>query len=187
MSSFFARSTLILGGARSGKSRHAEELASEAGFPVTVIATAESRDEEMAARIERHRAGRPDAWKTVEEPVALAAALTRESAPGRILIVDCLTLWLANLLAGAENLPPGADARELPRFVAERGALLETLPALPGPVVLIANEIGLGLVPLSPLGRLFRDEAGWLNQAVAALCARVVFVAAGIPLALKKG
>ncbi|MBS0542275.1 MAG: bifunctional adenosylcobinamide kinase/adenosylcobinamide-phosphate guanylyltransferase [Proteobacteria bacterium] len=177
---------LILGGARSGKSRLAEQIAADSGLAVTVIATAEAGDEEMAARIRRHQADRPAAWKTVEAPLALAATLRREAAPERCVIVDCLTLWLANLLAGAEALSPGASADELPLFSRERDALLATLPALPGHVILVANEVGLGLVPETPLGRLFRDEAGRLNQAVAALCPSVIFVAAGLPLVMKE-
>ncbi|NTV10980.1 MAG: bifunctional adenosylcobinamide kinase/adenosylcobinamide-phosphate guanylyltransferase [Zoogloea sp.] len=176
---------LILGGARSGKSRHAEQLALQSGLPVTVIATAEALDEEMAVRIARHQAERPAGWATVEAPLGLAAALAGHAAPGRCLIVDCLTLWLSNLLAGAENLPEAAGADALPVFMRERAALLDLLPALPGRVLLVANEVGLGLVPETPLGRLFRDEAGRLNQAVAAACERVVFVAAGLPLVLK--
>ena len=178
---------LILGGARSGKSGEAERRAAASGLAVTVIATAEALDEEMAERIRRHRADRPAGWRTVEAPLALADTLSREAAPERCLIVDCLTLWLCNLLAGAESLPPAAGADELPRFRHERDALLAVLPELPGRVILVANEVGLGLVPETPLGRLFRDEAGRLNQAVAARCARVVFVAAGLPLVLKHG
>lgn len=176
---------LILGGARSGKSRHAEARARASRLAVTVIATAEAGDEEMAERIRRHQADRPAAWRTVEAPLALAEALRREAAPDRCVIVDCLTLWLANLLAGADTLPPGADADQLPLFRRERDALLAALPQLPGQVILVANEVGLGLVPETPLGRLFRDEAGRLNQAVAALCPRVIFVAAGLPLVMK--
>jgi adenosylcobinamide kinase/adenosylcobinamide-phosphate guanylyltransferase len=186
---------LILGGARSGKSRYAEQRAHEAcastGHAVTVIATAEAGDEEMEARIRRHRADRPASWRTVEAPLALAEALRRAAAPRCCVIVDCLTLWLSNLLfASAEaldGLPPGADAESLTLFRQERDALLATLPTLPGRVLLVANEVGLGLVPDTPLGRLFRDEAGRLNQAVAALCPRVVFIAAGLPLVLKAG
>ena len=177
---------LILGGARSGKSREAERRATESGLAVTVIATAEALDDEMAARIRRHQADRPAGWRTVETPVALADSLRREAAPDRCLLVDCLTLWLSNLLADADSLPPGADAEALPLFRTQRDALLATLPRLPGRIVLVANEVGLGLVPEHPLGRLFRDEAGRLNQAVAALCPRVVFVAAGLPLVLKQ-
>ncbi len=176
---------LILGGARSGKSRHAEALAAASGLPVTVIVTAEALDDEMAARIRRHREDRPAAWTTVEAPRALAATLVREAAPGRCVIVDCLTLWLANLMAGAEALPEPLDADRLAPLQAERAALLAALPDLPGTVLLVANEVGLGLVPETPLGRLFRDEAGRLNQAVAGRCEKVSFVAAGLPLVLK--
>ena len=177
---------LILGGARSGKSREAERRAAESGLAVTVIATAEALDDEMAARIRRHQADRPAAWRTVEAPVTLADTLRREAAPGRCVIVDCLTLWVSNLLAEAHTLPAGASAEDLPLFRRERDALLAALPTLPGHILFVANEVGLGLVPETPLGRLFRDEAGRLNQAVAALCPRVVFVAAGLPLVLKQ-
>lgn len=178
---------LILGGARSGKSRHAESLAAASGLPVTVIATAEALDDEMAARIRRHQDDRPAGWRTVETPVALAATLQREASAGRCVIVDCVTLWLTNLMAGAEDLPAPADAGRLPALQAERAALLDILPTLPAQVLLVANEVGLGLVPETPLGRLYRDEAGRLNQMLAAVCERVTFVAAGLPLALKGG
>ena len=177
---------LILGGARSGKSREAERRAADSGLAVTVIATAEALDAEMAARIRRHQDDRPAGWRTVEAPVALADALRAEAAPERCVIVDCLTLWLSNLLADAHTLPAGASAEDLPLFRRERDALLAVLPTLPGRILFVANEVGLGLVPETPLGRLFRDEAGRLNQAVAALCPRVVFVAAGLPLVLKQ-
>ena len=177
---------LILGGARSGKSREAERRAADSGLAVTVIATAEALDAEMAARIRRHQDDRPAGWRTVEAPLALADTLRAEAAADRCLLVDCLTLWVANLLADADRLPPGASADELPLFRRERDALLAALPTLPGRVIFVANEVGLGLVPDTPLGRLFRDEAGRLNQAVAALCSRVVLVAAGLPLVLKQ-
>jgi adenosylcobinamide kinase/adenosylcobinamide-phosphate guanylyltransferase len=176
---------LIIGGARSGKSRHAEELACESGLPVTVIVTAEALDAEMADRIRRHQQDRPAGWRTVESPTALADTLRREAAPGRCIIVDCLTLWLGNVMTGADELPDPPDANELPYLAAERAALLEALPQLDGTVLLVANEVGLGLVPETPLGRLFRDEAGRLNQALAGVCERVSFVAAGLPLQLK--
>lgn len=178
---------LILGGARSGKSRHAETRAAQSGLEVRVIVTAEALDEEMAERIRRHQVDRPAGWQVVEAPRQLAAALAAQAAPERCVVVDCLTLWLANLLEGAEALAPGVGAEVLPRFAAERAALLALLPELPGRVILVANEVGLGLVPDTPLGRLFRDEAGRLNQAVAACCPRVDFVAAGLSLALKAG
>lgn len=185
---------LILGGARSGKSREAERRAAAVNsantaasiLTVTVIATAEALDDEMAARIRRHQADRPAGWRTVEAPIALAEALAREAAPERCLIVDCLTLWLCNLLVDADTLAPGADADALPLFRTERDALLAVLPTLPGRIIFVANEVGLGLVPETAVGRLFRDEAGRLNQAVAAQCARVVFIAAGLPLVLKQ-
>ncbi len=178
-------SHLILGGARSGKSTLAERLARESGLPVTVIVTAVALDAEMAARIARHRHDRPAGWRTVEAPMALAAALGEHAATGHCVVIDCLTLWLANALGGAETLPPGADAEALPRWRDERRALLEALPRLPGELILVANEVGLGLVPETPLGRLFRDAAGRLNQEVAARCERVSFVAAGLALSLK--
>ena len=178
---------LILGGARSGKSREAERRAADSGLAVTVIATAEALDAEMAARIRCHQDDRPAGWRTVEAPLALADTLRAEAAADRCLLVDCLTLWVANLLADADRLPPGASADELPLFRRERDALLAALPTLPGRVIFVANEVGLGLVPETPLGRLFRDEAGRLNQMVASACRRVVFVAAGLPLVLKEG
>jgi adenosylcobinamide kinase/adenosylcobinamide-phosphate guanylyltransferase len=176
---------LILGGARSGKSRLAQQRAAADGRPVTVIATAEAGDAEMAARIARHRAERPGHWRTVEAPRALAAALRRAAGADRCVVVDCLTLWLANLMSGAEDLPEPRDSARLPALATEREALLAALPALPGRILLVANEVGLGLVPETPLGRLFRDEAGRLNQQLAALAGRVTFVAAGLPLELK--
>jgi len=166
--------TLVLGGARSGKSRHAERLVEAARTAAsTYIATAEAGDAEMAARIADHRARRGRLWHTVEAPLDLAAAVAAHAAPDRPVLVDCLTLWLSNLLLAGR--------------VAEHEAeiLCGALRRAGGPVVLVANEVGLGLVPETPLGRRFRDEAGRLNQRVAALADRVVFVAAGLPLMLK--
>jgi adenosylcobinamide kinase/adenosylcobinamide-phosphate guanylyltransferase len=164
---------LILGGARSGKSTLAETRARESGLGVTYIATAEAHDDEMADRIQRHRDRRPDAWRTVEAPVALAATLEREAQSDRLLLIDCLTLWLGNLIADPEALGR------------ERASLLDCLPGLPGMIVLVSNEVGLGIVPDNALARRFRDEAGWLHQAVAERCEHVTFVAAGLPLTLK--
>jgi adenosylcobinamide kinase/adenosylcobinamide-phosphate guanylyltransferase len=162
----------ILGGARSGKSAYAQRRAAESGLPVTVIVTGTAGDDEMAARIAHHRAARPADWRVVEAPRALAAALRAEAAAGRCLIVDCLTLWLMNLIDGD--------------FAAERRALFDALPGLPGEVLFVANEIGLGIVPLGEETRRFRDEAGRLNQDLAAACERATLVAAGLPLPLKK-
>lgn len=164
---------LILGGARSGKSTLAEQRARDSGLDVTYIATAEAGDDEMRERIANHRERRPEHWRTIEAQHALAATLTREAATDRLLLVDCLTLWLGNWIDDADGL-----ARE-------RAALLEALPTLPGTVVLVSNEVGLGIVPAHALARRFRDEAGRLNQDVAAACERVTFVAAGLPLTLK--
>ena len=167
--------TLILGGARSGKSALAERLAGDCGLAVTYVATAQAGDGEMAARIDHHRARRPAHWACVEEPLALAAVLREHAAADRCLLVDCLTLWLSNLLADA-------DPQRLQR---ECEALLDLLPTLPGRVLLVSNEVGLGVVPMDELSRRFVDEAGRLHQALAARCERVLFVAAGLPLALK--
>ncbi len=165
--------TLILGGARSGKSAHAERLLEAAAGDCLYLATAEAGDGEMAARIARHRARRGKRWRTLEEPLALAAALARLDAPGQAILVDCLTLWLANLMA--RDLDPEAETE----------ALLGCLASIQGWVVLVANEVGLGIVPEHPLGRRFRDAQGLLNQAVASIASRVVFIAAGLPLVLK--
>jgi adenosylcobinamide kinase / adenosylcobinamide-phosphate guanylyltransferase len=170
--------TLILGGARSGKSRYAEMLVMGAAASGTYIATAEAGDPEMAARIEEHRrqrnqGGRGEFWHTVEESLGLAGAIRTHAAPAQPILVDCLTLWLSNLMLAG-------------RVVEHEGEILcAALREAGGPVVLVANEVGMGLVPETPLGREFRDEAGRLNQQVAALADRVVFVAAGLPLVLK--
>ena len=166
--------TLVLGGARSGKSVHAEGLIAQSGLAPRYLATAQAGDGEMADRIARHRARRGAGWTTREEPLDLVGALREESRPGRAVLVDCLTLWLSNLLFAERDLE------------GETAALCEALPRLAGPVVLVSNEVGLGLVPETPLGRRFRDAQGRLNQAVAAVVPRVVFVAAGLPLVLKQ-
>jgi adenosylcobinamide kinase/adenosylcobinamide-phosphate guanylyltransferase len=167
--------TLVLGGARSGKSRYAERLVEAAAPSGTYCATAEAKDDEMAARIAAHRARRGPLWRTVEAPLALAATIEAEANPDRPLLVDCLTLWLSNLLLAGRALDQ--------EFATLRAALRDA----DGPIVLVANEVGLGLVPETPLGRSFRDAAGRLNQDIAALAGRVVFVAAGLPLVLKGG
>ncbi len=166
---------LILGGARSGKSAFAQHQAAAAGLHVIYLATAQAGgDAEMNERIAHHRADRPADWGLVEEPLALASALQTHAAPDRCLLVDCLTLWLSNLLAAGDDC-----------LDAETRALLNTLPGLPGQVLLVSNEVGQGIVPANPLARRFRDEAGRLHQAVARLCGRVTLVVAGLPLTLK--
>lgn len=178
--------TLFLGGARSGKSAHAEQLAAASGKEVIYIATGSAGDAEMAERIAHHRAERPAHWRTVEEPLALAAALAEWRAPERIVLVDCLTLWLCNLLFSDGRQYPDVGAIELPeRFQQERAALLAELAIDRGDVALVSNEVGLGIVPWGAVSRCYADEAGRMNQAVAAACDRVVFVAAGLPLVLK--
>ena len=167
--------TLILGGARSGKSALAERLARESGQAVIYIATAQARDAEMAARIAHHRNRRPAHWQSVEEPLALANALRAYARADRCVLVDCLTLWLSNLLGDADDK----------RFARECEALLDVLPALPGELLFVSNEVGLGVVPMGELTRRFVAEAGRLHQAMAAGCERVLFVAAGLPLPLK--
>lgn len=166
---------LILGGARSGKSRWAEQIASDSGQTVVYLATATAGDNEMAERIDHHRRQRPAHWQLCEEPLYLARALVSNSAPDRTLLVDCLTLWLTNLLFHS-------DASLWPR---ERQALLDALPALPGQILLVSNEIGQGVVPMGEANRRFVDELGWLHQDIAKLSDKAWFVIAGLPQLLK--
>jgi adenosylcobinamide kinase / adenosylcobinamide-phosphate guanylyltransferase len=178
--------TLVFGGARSGKSAYAERLAAASGKEVVYIATAAAGDAEMSARIAQHRAQRPQHWHTVEEPVALAAALASWRGPQRLVLVDCLTLWLSNLMFSEGTQYPDVGTIELPaRFHEQRAALLDELAADRGDVVLVSNEVGMGIVPWGAVSRSYADEAGRLNQSVAAVCDRVAFVAAGLPLMLK--
>ncbi len=166
---------LILGGARSGKSRLAERLAADSQLHVVYIATSQPVDGELDQRVALHRERRPDHWGLVEEPLALADVLRAEARSDRCLLVDCLTLWLTNLLM--------LDEPE--RLRAERESLLETLPGLPGEILFVSNETGLGVVPLGELTRRYVDEAGLLHQALAERCERVVFTVAGLPMILK--
>ncbi|SFU91660.1 MULTISPECIES: bifunctional adenosylcobinamide kinase/adenosylcobinamide-phosphate guanylyltransferase [Pseudomonas] len=166
---------LILGGARSGKSRLAERLASDSALPVIYIATSQPLDGEMNARVALHRQRRPDDWGLIEEPVELARVLRENAAVGQCLLVDCLTLWLTNLLM----------IEDVERLALEREQLLETLASLPGEIIFVSNETGLGVVPLGELTRRYVDEAGWLHQALAERCQRVVLTVAGLPLTLK--
>ena len=168
--------TLVLGGVRSGKSRYAETLARIHGGPVTVIATATADDEEMRARIAAHRARRPAEWTVVEEPIRLGDALRAAASPGRIVIIECLTLWLTNLL-----LSPHRTELE-----PEQDALLDSLVDLAGDQVFVSNEVGQGIIPANALARTFVDGAGRLHQELAVRCERVVLLAAGLPLILKE-
>ena len=171
--------TLILGGARSGKSAYAEQLAHESGLPVTYIATAQVFDPEFGSRVTRHRDSRPSTWETVEIPHHLAPALRREASANRCLIVDCLTLWLAQCICPECKPAEGVDWQK------EREDFLESLSGLPGSVILVSNEVGMGIVPLGEINRQFQDEQGRLNQAVARVADQVFFIAAGLPLKLK--
>ena len=180
--------TLILGGARSGKSSYAEKLAIESGLPVTYIATSQVYDDEFKQRVQHHKDRRPKHWQLIEAPHYLAAAtglehssasLQANNHAGAVLIVDCLTLWLAQCICPECAPPEGVD------WAHERAAFLELLPALQGNIILVSNEVGMGIVPLGEINRQFQDEQGRLNQAVAALADEVIFVAAGLPLKLK--
>jgi len=173
--------TLVLGGARSGKSRLAEEMvegfaagtaAGSTGTPV-YLATAEAGDGEMSERIRHHRDRRGPHWHTVEEPLNLIGALRSACAPDRAVLVDCLTLWVTNLMLADRDVD------------AEGEALAGTLGGLAGPVVFVSNEVGLGIVPDNTMARAFRDHAGRLHQAIAARAHRVYFVVAGLPMILK--
>ena len=171
---------LILGGARSGKSGYAEKLAQESNLPVTYVATAQVYDKEFKARIQHHQKRRPADWALVEEPHYLPATLAKLAKSGHCIIVDCLTLWLAQWICPDCNPPTDSTWQQ------EREALLKLLPTLPGTIILVSNEVGMGIVPLGEINRQFQDEQGRLNQAVAAVTERVTFVAAGLPLILKK-
>jgi adenosylcobinamide kinase/adenosylcobinamide-phosphate guanylyltransferase len=167
--------TLILGGVRSGKSRLAGRLAVETGRQVVYVATATAGDEEMSRRIEAHRRHRPQDWMVVEEPLAIARVLADVAQPGRCLVVDCLTLWLTNLLIHSNP--------EL--LETERAALLEAVPELAGDLILVGNETNMGVIPLGEMSRRYCDEAGLLHQALAARCDRVALTVAGLALVLK--
>ena len=185
-----ARSELVLGGQRSGKSRRAELLAQHwltqsAEHRAVMIATARPWDDEMRERIRRHqqdRAERVPGMRTVEEPLHLAQAITQHSARNTLVVVDCLTLWLTNLLMPA----PGLELKDAARYAWEQaGLLVDAIQSAPGPLVLVGNEIGLGVIPLGRETRSFVDALGQLNQQVAAACERVTLMAAGLPLTLK--
>lgn len=165
--------TLVLGGARSGKSRYAEGLVTAFGGPRIYIATARVWDDEMADRVARHRDDRGPGWTTVEEPLDLTGALRAHAADGTGVLVDCLTLWLTNLMMAEADID------------AETAALAAALAGLPGRIVLVSNEVGLGIVPDNALARRFRDHAGRLHQTVAALAPRVVLTVAGLPIFAK--
>lgn len=170
--------SLVLGGARSGKSTHAEKLVAGTLFGASpqlavYIATAEAGDVEMATRIMAHRARRGGGWTTIEEPLKLAGALEAAAAHGQPVLVDCLTLWLSNLMHAGADVDEATDE------------LVGALDGYGAPVVFVSNELGLGLVPETPLGRSFRDAMGRMNMRVAERADRVIFMAAGLPLVMK--
>jgi adenosylcobinamide kinase/adenosylcobinamide-phosphate guanylyltransferase len=167
------RRVLVLGGARSGKSRVVQQWAEAASATRILIATAQAFDEEMRERIAHHRSERDQSWQTQEAPLDLVEAIRANAGPGRIVLVDCLTLWLSNLMLDGRNVS------------CEVKALVDLLKTLKGPVLLVSNEVGQGVVPASALGRSFRDEQGRLNQRLAEACDAVVLVAAGCPILLK--
>ncbi|CAA6800601.1 MAG: Adenosylcobinamide-phosphate guanylyltransferase (EC [uncultured Thiotrichaceae bacterium] len=171
-----ASSWLILGGARSGKSGYAEQLALQSEKPVCYIATAQALDEEMASRIQHHQQDRPSHWQTLEAPLALAEALQQHSTENNCLLVDCLTMWVMNLLE-LEN--PLRMQQEFEEF-------LTVLPGLPGDIILVSNEVGMGIIPMGKLSRDFVDEAGRLHQKTAQAVNNVRLMVAGLPLTVKE-
>ncbi|MBR9987683.1 MAG: bifunctional adenosylcobinamide kinase/adenosylcobinamide-phosphate guanylyltransferase [Desulfosarcina sp.] len=167
---------LVIGGCRSGKSSHALQLAEGMGPRRVFVATCVPRDDEMQARVDRHRRERSDTWRTLEIPVNLAEAIRAHSPAAEVMLVDCLTLWLNNLLL---------QTQDPPRIQRQIDDLAEAVKTAPHAVILVSNEVGAGIVPGNRLARLYRDLAGWTNQAVAAACDRVVWTIAGIPVTIK--
>ncbi|OOR89887.1 bifunctional adenosylcobinamide kinase/adenosylcobinamide-phosphate guanylyltransferase [Moraxella caviae] len=165
---------LILGGARSGKSRHAETLAKASNKKVIYIATAQAFDDEMHVRISHHQNSRPKHWQTLETPIKLAETLTKWGDDDSVLLVDCLTLWLSNLLLAGDDV-----------FESESQAFLDVLATYQGELILVSNETGLGVVPMGELSRRFVDESGFLHQKLAQIADEVVFCVAGLPMMLK--
>lgn len=176
-----ATTTLITGGVRSGKSRFAEQRALQHGAPLCYLATAQALDGEMDERISRHRARRGNDWQTVEEPLALPQTLARLDGSCNAILVDCITLWLTNLLLMRER----TDAELEEMILGDVHRLATTLRGMGTPVLLVTNEVGMGIVPEHHLGRLFRDIAGQANQILAATCSEVYALISGIPLKLK--
>ena len=181
-------STLILGGARSGKSRHAEALAESSGKSVIYVATAQPADSEMAERITIHRQQRNSQWTTVEETHALGNAIEQWSRGDRVVLIDCVTLWLTNLLFDESVVHPDVGPIAPPtRFLQERENLLGAIERAHGDIILVSNEVGSGIVPAGAVSRWFVDEAGRLNQDLARVSDRALLVVAGLPLTLKGG
>ncbi len=167
---------LVLGGCRSGKSSHALGLAEHMGNRRVFVATCVPRDDEMQSRVDRHRQERRDTWSTLEVPLDIAGAITTNSPSADVILVDCLTLWLSNLLM---------ETQDMNRIRLRINGLAEAVKTAPGTVILVSNEVGAGIVPENQLARCYRDLAGWTNQAIAAACDRVVWTVAGIPVTIK--
>lgn len=178
-----ARLTLILGGVRSGKSDYAQRLAAESGRPVVYLATATAGDEEMAERIARHRAARPAHWRTLEAPTNVGQALEAVLAGGEVVLMDCLTLLVSNLMM--EEGEEVTEGQLVARVTGELEALLEVCAAREAALIVVSNEVGMGLVPPYPMGRVYRDVLGRANQWLAARADRVVLMVAGIPMEVK--
>jgi adenosylcobinamide kinase/adenosylcobinamide-phosphate guanylyltransferase len=169
----FPKTVLILGGARAGKSRFAERLLRSRPGPHAIVATAVAGDPEMAERIARHKAERDPSWEVIEQPISVRSAIRNAARPDRIVLVDCLTLWISNLMGEKRDLD------------IEVSGLVGTLKNAGGPVIIVSNEVGLGIVPENAMARAFRDQLGRANQVVAGAADCVVFLAAGLPLVLK--
>lgn len=167
---------LVIGGARSGKSVYAESAAIASGLKRYYVATATVLDEEMRARVAHHQGQRSSDWITMEEPIRLAEILQQVDGPDRCILVDCLTLWLTNNLLSSDQHSWGR----------EKQALLHLLPRLQSRLILVSNEVGMGIVPIGEINRKFVDEAGWLHQAIAASADKVTLVTAGLPMTLKE-
>lgn len=175
--------TLILGGARSGKSAYAERLAAQSGRAVLYVATAQALDEEMQARIRRHRASRPAHWRTLEADHAVGEAIRRAAQPGDWVLVDCLTVLVANVILQSGEEVTLDEAK--PGVEAEIDGLLSVARERDGCLCVVSNEVGMGVVPAYALGRVYRDLLGWANQRVAAAAGEVCFMIAGLPMKLK--
>lgn len=171
---------LVLGGVRSGKSHYAEQLALATHKEVIYIATGAANDDEMQARIERHKADRPLHWQTIEEPLLLADVIERYANTRHCLLVDCLTLWLSNIMFNAQ----GEYQEDI--FLQQKQALLNEFPYLHADIILVSNEVGSGIIPMDAMSRHFADEAGRLHQQLAQLCSHVTLVTAGLPQTLKQ-
>jgi len=179
------KTILILGGARSGKSRYAVTLASRLGGQVLFLATAEARDTEMRARIAAHRLERPAAWRTIEAATGLGAAIRAQSGADTI-IIDCVTLWVANVLGDLDGGPEAVE-RAGQALRQETASLISAIKDSAAAFIIVSNEVGLGLVPETPLGRLYRDALGQVNQELARGCEQVYFMVSGIPWPIKGG